>query len=58
MDNDVGQPYSPSQHRLAGLGSDLTQLENSVLKVIERGYRWKNHVLRPASVIVNVHNRA
>jgi len=54
----IGQPYNPGRHRLHCLESDTTKLGNTILKVVERGYRRGKEVFRPAKVIVNVTDQA
>jgi molecular chaperone GrpE (heat shock protein) len=50
----LDQPYNPRHHILHSMDSDPSKLENTVLKVIERGYHRGGEIFRPAKVIVNV----
>lgn len=50
----LGSPYNPESHVLQCLKSDATKLENTVIEVVECGYRRDDDVFRPAKVVVNV----
>jgi molecular chaperone GrpE (heat shock protein) len=53
-ETDLGHPYNPGRHVLHCLKNDPTKLENTVLEVVQSGYRRGDVVFRPAKVVVNV----
>jgi molecular chaperone GrpE len=50
---DVGQPFDPHRHEAVSIRHDLSQPDQIVLEVVQRGYCRGEHVFRPAKVIVN-----
>ena len=47
----IGEPFDPKFHD--AIGHELDEDEDIVLQVIRKGYRLRDHLLRPASVIVS-----
>ncbi len=49
--------FDPVWHTAAEVVSDPEQPDGTIVKVLRKGYGWRNQVLRPAEVIA-VHNAA
>jgi molecular chaperone GrpE len=47
-----GQPFDPEQHQAISTQPGSGQAENTVLAVLQKGYRLHERVLRPALVVV------
>jgi molecular chaperone GrpE len=52
-DEIVGQPFDPHRHEALSQGYDQKLPDQSVLSVLQRGYRLGEKVIRPANVVVN-----
>lgn len=48
----AGQPFDPAEHQAISLQPTGAHPENTVLTVLQKGYRLHDRVLRPAMVIV------
>jgi molecular chaperone GrpE len=48
----AGQPFNPELHEAMAMQESADQPANSVVTVIQRGYRLNGRLLRPARVIV------
>ena len=51
-----GMQYDPFEQEIAEQVADETQEEHTVLEVVEKGYKYKKTVLKPARVKVTVKN--
>ena len=51
-----GMQYDPFEQEIAEQVADDTQEEHTVLEVVEKGYKYKKTVLKPARVKVTVKN--
>ncbi len=49
----VGLPFDPHRHEALSQGHDLTRPDQTILKVLRRGYWHGDKVIRPANVVVN-----
>lgn len=49
----AGQPFDPAGHQAISMQPSDTHPENTVVAVLQRGYRLHDRVLRPAMVIVS-----
>ncbi len=49
----VGQPFDPNVHEAVMQQPDATQPPNTVLQVLEQGFKIHDRVLRPARVMVS-----
>ena len=47
----VGEPFDPKFHE--AIGHETGEEEGLILQVIRKGYRLRDHLIRPASVIVS-----
>lgn len=50
--NPVGEPFDPSQHEAMSMVSAPDAEPNSVVAVVQKGYRLNGRVVRPAMVVV------
>lgn len=48
----AGQPFDPAEHQAISMQPGAGQAENTVLAVLQKGYRLHDRVLRPAMVVV------
>jgi molecular chaperone GrpE len=53
-EESIGQPFDPHRHEAIAQKRDLAQSDQTILEVLQRGYRRGEKVLRPAKVVVNV----
>jgi molecular chaperone GrpE len=53
---EVAQPFDPHQHEALALRNNPNEPDQTILEVVERGYRRGPKLLRPAKVIVNDHD--
>lgn len=49
----IGQSFDPAEHQAISLQPTSAHPENTVLTVLQKGYRLHDRVLRPAMVIVS-----
>ena len=50
--NPVGEPFDPNEHEAIGTEHDADAASDSVLKVVQSGYKQGDTVIRPAKVII------
>jgi len=48
----AGQPFDPYDHEVVGQGNDEGLRDGTVKEVVQKGYRYRRRLLRPAKVIV------
>ncbi len=48
----VGQPFDPFDHEVVGQANDEDLADGTVKEVVQKGYRYRRRLLRPAKVIV------
>ncbi len=48
----TGEPFDPEAHQAMSMQETAEQAPNTVLQVVQKGYRLNDRVLRPAMVIV------
>ena len=48
----AGEPFDPYEHEVVGQANDEGLSDGIVKEVIQRGYRYRRRLLRPAKVIV------
>lgn len=51
--NDKGVQFNPSIHESLGFDSVEELEDNSVAKIVQKGYLFKDRLLRPAKVLIN-----
>ena len=47
-----GQPFDPYEHEVVGQASDEDLSDGTVKEIVQKGYRYRRRLLRPAKVIV------
>lgn len=47
----IGEPFNPKLHE--AIGHENGPVEDLILKVIRKGYRLRDHLIRPATVLVS-----
>ncbi|MDO8539520.1 MAG: nucleotide exchange factor GrpE [Opitutaceae bacterium] len=57
-DQTAGEPFNAHWHEAIGARFDPNQPDHVVLEVVQRGYRRRNEIIRPARVIINDHHLA
>jgi len=50
--NPVGEIFNPTYHEAMAVQNDPGVPENTVLRVVQKGYVLKDRVVRPAMVLV------
>jgi molecular chaperone GrpE len=50
--NPQGQPFDPAEHEAVLMQESTAAEPNSVIQVVQRGYRLNDRLLRPARVVV------
>lgn len=48
----VGEVFDPNLHEAVAQVVDSSKKEGQIIEEVKRGYRWKDRLLRPASVVV------
>jgi len=48
----IGQPFDPAQHEAMAQAPDASVAPNTILEVLQKGYKLRDRLLRPARVIV------
>jgi molecular chaperone GrpE len=54
IESKVGDDFDPTIHEAMDVEYDPNMLENTILKIVKRGYKFKDRVLRPALVVTNI----
>jgi molecular chaperone GrpE len=49
----LGQPFDPEQHEAMTVMPSAEVEENTVLEVLQKGFRLHDRLLRPARVVVS-----
>lgn len=49
----IGEPFDPSLHQAMSIQESLTAEPNSVIAVMQRGYKLSGRLVRPAMVVVS-----
>ena len=55
-DDCRGKPFDPNRHEAIGARFERGRPDQTVLEVVQRGYRQGSAVIRPARVIINDHS--
>lgn len=51
--SSIGEKFDPSKHEAVGIAYDDSKEEDTILDEVEKGYYYKDSLLRPAKVIVS-----
>lgn len=54
IDTQVGALFDPNKQHAMDKDYDPEQPENTVLKVVKKGYLFKDRILRPSLVVINI----
>lgn len=54
IDTKVGDPFDPTKQEAVDIEYDPKKPENTVLKVQKKGYLFKERILRPSMVVINI----
>lgn len=54
----VGERAEPATHHVAGVRAEPGTADDEVLEILQRGYRYRGHILRAARVVVAVNGDA
>jgi molecular chaperone GrpE len=49
----LGKPFDPALHEAMAQAPDASQAPNTVLEVLQKGYKLRDRLLRPARVIIS-----
>jgi molecular chaperone GrpE len=54
IESQVGDDFNPNIHEAMDKEYNPEQKENTVLRIVKKGYKFKDRVLRPTMVIINI----
>lgn len=54
INTKVGDPFDPTKQEAVDIEYDPQKPENTVLKVQKKGYLFKDRILRPSMVVINI----
>lgn len=54
IETNVGDTFDPNKQHAMDISYDPEQPENTILKVVKKGYMFKDRILRPSMVIINI----
>lgn len=54
IETKVGDEFDPTKQAAFDKEYDAEKPENTVLKVVKKGYMFKDRILRPSSVVINI----
>lgn len=54
IESKIGDDFDPNIHEAMDKEYNPEQKENTVLRVVKKGYKFKDRVLRPTMVIINI----
>ena len=54
IETNIGDNFDPSKQEAMDKEYDPEQPEHTVLKVVKKGYMFKDRILRPSMVIINI----
>ncbi|MDD3711983.1 MAG: nucleotide exchange factor GrpE [Candidatus Izemoplasmatales bacterium] len=54
IESKVGDDFDPLIHEAMDKGHDPEFKEHAILKVVKKGYKFKDRILRPTMVIINI----
>ncbi|MDD3122972.1 MAG: nucleotide exchange factor GrpE [Candidatus Izemoplasmatales bacterium] len=54
INTTVGEIFDPVTEHAVDTSYDETKPENTILKIVKKGYKFKDRLLRPAMVIINI----
>ena len=54
IETKIGDEFDPSRQEAMDVEYDPEKPENTVLKVVKKGYLFKDRILRPSMVVINI----
>ncbi len=54
IDTKIGEEFDPNKDQAVDVAYEADKPENTVLKVVKKGYMFKDRILRPSMVIINI----
>jgi len=54
IDTKVGDVFDPVTEHAVDTAYDESAADNTILKVVKKGYKFKDRLLRPAMVVINI----
>ncbi|HOO43929.1 MAG TPA: nucleotide exchange factor GrpE [Bacillota bacterium] len=54
IETKVGETFDPNFQQAMDISYDPEKPENTILKVVKKGYMFKDRILRPSMVIINI----
>ena len=54
VESKIGDDFDPNVHEAMDVEYDPKAKEHTILKIIKKGYKYKDRILRPAMVIINI----
>ncbi|MFA7106490.1 MAG: nucleotide exchange factor GrpE [Candidatus Izemoplasmatales bacterium] len=54
VESKIGDDFDPNIHEAMDKEYNPEQKENTILKVVKKGYKFKDRILRPAMVVINI----
>jgi len=54
IDTKVGEEFDPNKDQAMDVAYDSEKPENTVLRVVKKGYMFKDRILRPSMVVINI----
>lgn len=54
IESKIGDDFDPTIHEAMDKDYDPEKREHSILKVVKKGYKYKDRILRPTLVIINI----
>ncbi|MFA7561407.1 MAG: nucleotide exchange factor GrpE [Candidatus Izemoplasmatales bacterium] len=54
IESKVGDDFDPNIHEAMDTDYNQEKPENSILKIVKKGYKFKDRILRPTMVVINI----
>ena len=54
IESKVGDDFDPTIHEAVDKEHNIEVKDNSITKIVKKGYKFKDRILRPALVIINI----
>ena len=54
IESKAGDDFDPNIHEVMDTDYNQEQPENSILKIVKKGYKFKDRILRPTMVVINI----
>lgn len=57
IESKVGDDFDPNIHEAMDTDFNEEKPENSILRIVKKGYKFKDRVLRPTMVVINIRSK-